>query len=72
MLAIASIGITAFARPPYPAIVKKVYPKATITCETCHDPGPPQIGTKYGKAVKAMLDKAPDKKTLTEAENKGL
>ncbi len=70
--AIACLSIAALARPPYVGVVKKVYPKATIMCTTCHDPAPPTIGTKYGKAVKEMLGKAKDKKTLTVAEIKSL
>jgi hypothetical protein len=71
LFAVLSIGIAAFARPPYVGIVKKVYPDATISCKTCHDGKPPAVN-KYGKAVKGLLDKSKDKKTLTEAQIKAL
>lgn len=69
--AVLSISIAAFARPPYVAILKKVYPKATISCASCHDGAPPKL-LKYGTSVKAQLETTADKKTLTEALIKAL
>ena len=71
LLAVLSIGVSAFARPPYVGVVKKVYPDATINCQSCHDGKPPALNA-YGKAVKGELAKAKDKKTLTEAQIKAL
>ena len=71
MLAVISLGVASFARPPYVQILKKVYPKATLTCTACHDGQPPKLA-KYGMAVKGVLDKSKTPKVLTEAEIKGL
>lgn len=71
LLAVLSVSLAAFARPPYPAILKKVYPKATVSCGSCHDGAPPKL-LKYGTAVKGVLDKSKTPKVLTEAEIKGL
>ncbi len=71
MVAVVSIGIAAFARPPYPGILKQVYPKATLSCTACHDGAPPKLNP-YGKQVKTVLDKSATPKVLTVAEIKGL
>jgi hypothetical protein len=71
LFATASIGIAAFARPPYPGILKQVYPRAILSCGACHEPAPPSLN-KYGKAVKVVLDKSKTPKVLTVAEIKGL
>jgi hypothetical protein len=67
-LAVLSVGVSSFARPPYVAVLKKAFPKAeTINCKSCHEGKPPAVNA-YGKAIKGVLDKAKDKKTLTEAQ----
>jgi hypothetical protein len=72
VIAAASIGISAFARPPYPAILKQVYPKAAgLSCNACHDGAPPKLN-KYGTSVKGVLDKSKTPKVLTVAEIKSL
>lgn len=72
---VLAVAVVAFARPNYPPILKKVYPNATINCQSCHDGKPPAL-KKYGKAVAAELNAAKTK-TLTEAmitklEKKGI
>ena len=50
------------------AVLKKAFPKAeTINCKSCHEGKPPAVNA-YGKAIKGVLDKSKDKKTLTEAQ----
>jgi hypothetical protein len=73
VFAAATIGISAFARPPYPGILKQVYPNAkpALSCGACHDGAPPKLN-KYGTSVKGVLDKSPTPKVLTAAEIKGL
>jgi hypothetical protein len=71
VLAVASIGISAFARPPYPAILKQVYPTAILSCNACHQGAPPKLN-KYGTSVKGVLDKSKTPKILTVAEIKAL
>jgi len=69
--AIASLCLAAFARPPYPAILKQVYPKSTLSCNACHEGAPPKVN-KYGTSVKGVLDKSKTPKVLTVAEIKSL
>lgn len=72
-MAVASIGIAALARPPYPGILKQVYPNAkpALSCNACHDGAPPKLN-KYGGSVKGVLDKSKTPKVLTVAEIKSL
>lgn len=72
VIAVLSVSIASFARPPYLAILKTVYPKADLKCTACHDGGPPKLNEKYGAAVKAVLDKSSDPKVLTVAQIKAL
>ena len=62
-LGVLSVTMAAMARPPYVAVLKKVYPKDTINCQSCHDGAPPKLA-KYGLAVQTQL-KAKKTKDLT-------
>jgi hypothetical protein len=64
-LGVLSVTISAFARPPYVAVLKSVHPKTEVACLSCHDGAPPKLA-KYGMAIQEQL-KAAKTKTLTAA-----
>ena len=70
---VVGIGIcgSALANGQFMPVIQKAFPKSSLTCLACHDTKFPALN-KYGKSVKAVLAKSKDKKTLTEAQLKGL
>jgi len=66
VLAVLSVSIAALARPPFVAVLKKVYPKSIFNCRACHEAQPPKL-IRYGRFVKTELDKSKTPKVLTES-----